>query len=493
MARFGGIAVAVFLAVCLGAGAAAWRTEGWVEDLESGLAQARAAARPAFVYFDAPWCSWCQQYERETLRRPRVRAALERDYVPIVVNYDARPDLFQRFGGKGLPFTVILSPRGEVLNRFVGVMAPDDLFDLLVQFRVAAPAAPPDDFGAAPAVRVTALDRSGYASFRRAFLGHVEALYEERLGTLVGRFESGATLKRPSPLTWMYLHRHGLWPGRTARAARVERERLHDPLNGGFFNFLDPSREEYLESSKILEANAWLSAWLAEMGRTDRAARRAAYSGWFFLRETLWDWERGGFWQAQVADTAYYRTPPAQRLRLALPPIDRLKRADTNAQAAWALMHLGETLGQAAMQDYGARALDFVLTEMLRHGRLHHVWREDGLGVADLPADWFWVLAAGIEVERLRPDGNRRARLRTLARIAADWLTRRMAAPAAEPLPVELAGLIAWVAAGPHYPVLPAGAQDWALRQLRIEAETPPDDLVLGLRAWEAALARQRS
>jgi len=465
----------------------------WITEFEQGMQRAQRHQRAAFVYFDADWCSWCQQYKRDTLDKPEVRERLAYDYIAVRVDYDARPDLFERYGGKGMPFTVILAPDGRVLNRFVGVMTPVDLVDTLAQFardKTRAPAAPVDaDY---PVIRVERLDHRGYEQFRQAFLNQIESLYHSESHTLSGRFETGATLKRPSPLTWIYLLEHGLWPERGRLAAQAERRYLLDRHDGGFFNFLDPSRltEEYLETSKILESNAWLGAWMAQLGVRDPAAYKAAHQAWFYLREVLWDGERGGFWQAQMAANEYYVLPPAQRLRKKSPPIDYAKRADTNAQAAWALVRMGRFTGNDQMLDYAARTMDFLLFSMYRDDKLYHIWRGGRLGVPDLAPDWFWLLAAGHEVERVRPDRRRRARLDALADMAGAWLQRRMQATAGETLGVESIGLIAWAAGKREfYPAMPAGASAWALRQLRIEVETSPDELVLGLLAWENRLA----
>ncbi len=457
------------------------------------MERARSLGRPAFVYFDAEWCSWCQQYKRQTLDRPRVRAALARDYVSVVVDFDARPDLMYRYRGKGLPFTLILSPTGRVLNRFVGILTPEDLLDTLTQFADATASAPV--FADGVTVRVRSLDRKGYETFRQAFLQHLESLYNPEHQTLSGRFETGATLKRPSPRTWIYLMEHGLWPERAAKAAEAERKRLFDPRDGGFFNFLDPSHlaGEYTETSKILESNAWISAWLAQVGVVDGNARNAALLGWFYLREVLWDARRGGFWQAQVADSDYYSLSPALRLRATPPPIDRAKRTDTNAQAAWALMRMSRFTGNTQMTDYAALTINFILTSMTREGRVYHFWRDGKLSVPALPQDWFWLLTAGAEVEKVRPNAARRAKLNAVADTAKKWLGKRMRMQQAELLSTELAGLIAWVAGNrDFYPALPAGAREWALKQLRIEEETPPDDLIIGLMAWEAMLAESR-
>lgn len=463
-----------------------WERAGWLTTYEAGLADARGSGRPVFVYFDAAWCSWCQQYKRDTLDQPAVRAALARGFVRVAVDADARPDLMRRYGGKGLPFTVVLAPDGAVRTHFVGVMPAQDLVALLG----ALPQPAPPSGASAVRHQVTALDRRGYEAFRAAWLQHLDLLYDPARAALAGPFETGATHKRTPVLAWLYLLDHGLWRERVQAAGRAERTRLWDALDTGFFNFVDPSRDDYLESSKLLEANAWMAAWQAQLGVHDAAARQLAQATRFFLNEVLQDRVQGGYFQAQVADNAYYALQPAERLRRPAPPLDRVKRADTHAQAAWALLRLGQFGEEARAVDDAVRTLDFVLATFWREGRLYHAWRDGAVSAPDQPHTWFWVLAAGSAVERVRPDPARRAALDAIARMAGAWLAGEMRR--APRLDNELAGLVAWSASQPPFAArLPAGARDWALRQLRIEAETAPDELVIGLWAWEAALARR--
>ncbi|MFN3750530.1 MAG: thioredoxin family protein [Thiobacillus sp.] len=479
----------VFVLACAGLSDAAafsrseWERDGWLTTFETGLADARRSGRPLFAYFHAAWCSWCQQYQRETLDRPAVRAALARGFVRVAVDADARVDLMRRYGGKGLPFTLVLAPDGAVRTAFVGVLPAQDLVALL-----GAP--PPAAQSATGEVlhRVAALDRAGYRAFRDAWLRHLDTLYDPARAALAGPFETGVTHKRTPVLAWLYLMDHGLWRERVQAAGRAERTRLWDALDTGFFNFVDPGRDGYLESSKLLEANAWMAAWQAQLGVHDPAARHVARAARYFLNEVLRDRAQGGYFQAQMADNAYYALKPAERLRRPAPPLDRVKRADTNAQAAWALLRLGRFDEAAEAVDDAARTLDFVLATLWRDGRLYHAWRDGMVLAPDQPHTWFWVLAAGSAVERARPDPARRAALDAIARMAGAWLAGEMRQ--GPRLDNELAGLVAWSAAQPQFADrLPAGARDWALRQLRIEVETPPDELVIGLWAWEARLA----
>ncbi len=482
-------------APAVAAAQAAWRPAGWEADFEAARDRAHAAGKPLFVYFDAEWCSWCQQYKRDTLDKPAVQRELVRHFVPVVVDFDARPDLVQRFGGKGLPFTVILAPEGAVLNRFVGVVTPADLLDLLRAARttrVPAPASAPPLVVSEP-VRVRTLDRTGFERLRAAWLERVEALYDPERGTLAGRFETGATSKRPSPLTWIYLYERGLWPvERIRRAAQAERERLWDRLDGGFFNFLDPARAEYLETSKLLEANAWLVAWQAVLGEVDPAARASARAGWFYLRAVLWDAEHGGFFQAQVADNRYYGLAPRERLRRRPPRVPRLKRADTNAEAVFALVRAAHASPAAAaglqreLLAYAAHSLDFVLERMTAGGRLFHLWEAGRLSVPALPQDLFWLLAAAEALERAHPAWGGHPHLTLVADEARRWLETNLSESAQDVAPDNvLAGLVAWTAPRWRWP---APVRDRALRRLVLEAETAPDELVLGLMAFERAL-----
>ena len=256
---------------------AQWERQGWVTGFEVGMERARASGKPAFVYFDAGWCSWCQQYKRDVLDKPGVRAMLARDFIRVVVDFDARPDLMRRYGGKGLPFTVVLSPDGSVLGQFVGVMPAEDLVNLLATLGMRSGRHPevtraPGEVLHQPA----SLDRKSYQAFRAAYLRHLDSLYDPARETISGQFDTGVTYRRTSLLSWIYLMEHGLWKERVQRAARADRQRLWDPVGKGFFNFVDPTRADYLESSKLLEINAWMAVRQAQAGVCDPQARQNA-------------------------------------------------------------------------------------------------------------------------------------------------------------------------------------------------------------------------
>ena len=460
-----------------------WAAAGWLGDLERAKARARAQGKPVFIYFDARWCSWCHRYAAETLSQPRVQRVLRAETVPVVLDWDARRDLVHRYGGRGLPFNVLLAPDGRILRAFTGILPPAELIALVRDIPAPEEAAP------AAALRPDGLDAAAYDRFRAAYLDHLERLYAPDVGTLAGRFETGVGLKRSQPLAWMWLADQPGWRERVPRARQAAVDRLLDPLDAGFFYYVDPHRPDaHRETAKLLEHNAWMVAWLA--GAAERRPRLAAWSGWLFLRHVLWDEAEGGFWRAQVADSDYYAHPPARRLPLPAPPVDRAKLADANAQAALALLQAADRLEQPTMAAYGRRALDFVLAELLHDGHLYHSRQGGQRSVADLPADLFWVLWAGDAVQARAPEAERGERLAVVAGRAADWLRQRMAeGNEGDPPRTEVIALAARVCSRrERYPALPEGCRDWALRRLALRPETRPDWLIPGLRAWEGRL-----
>lgn len=271
-------------------GAENWNDLSWVEGYEAGLQKARKVNRPAFVYFQARWCSWCHVYERGTLSNQTVLQAIKQHYVPVLVNFDARPDLLRRFGGFGLPYTVIVTPDDKVLAQMPGILSPEDLTDTLN--KIARGKTFPKSLIARDMVRVTRLDQGGFNQFRTDYLDYLDMLFESETGTLSGYLETGISLKRPSPRTWLYLMEQGLWKQRSEQAAHVIHQRLFDAVDGGFFYFIDPHRtDQYLETSKLLEANAWLSHWLAVAGKRygDPRLIKTVHNGIEYMEQTLWD------------------------------------------------------------------------------------------------------------------------------------------------------------------------------------------------------------
>lgn len=89
------------------------------EKLSSALARAEAQSKNVFLYFSAPWCSWCGRMDA-FLQRDDVGKAVGAAFAVVKVDVDRMTGgkaLAERFktADKGLPFSVILDSKGKKL------------------------------------------------------------------------------------------------------------------------------------------------------------------------------------------------------------------------------------------------------------------------------------------------------------------------------------------------------------------------------------------
>src|ERR1700730_10724282 len=94
--------------------------------------KARAEDKPIFLSIGYSTCHWCHVMERESFESDQIAALLNRDFVPIKVDREERPDvdrIYMTFvqattGGGGWPMSVFLTP--ELKPFFGGTYFPPE-------------------------------------------------------------------------------------------------------------------------------------------------------------------------------------------------------------------------------------------------------------------------------------------------------------------------------------------------------------------------------
>ena len=102
---------------------AAHQPVAWQEWSEASFRLAKEKDRPILLDIGAVWCHWCHVIDRESYENPEIAKMINAHYVPVKVDVDARPDIDRRYqeviqaltGQGGWPLTVFLTPTGEVI------------------------------------------------------------------------------------------------------------------------------------------------------------------------------------------------------------------------------------------------------------------------------------------------------------------------------------------------------------------------------------------
>ena len=223
------------------------------------LARAKAEDRPIFLSIGYAACHWCHVMERESFENEATAAQLNRDFVPIKVDREERPDLDQVYmaavqamtGGGGWPMSVFLTPDGRPF--YGGTYFPDVARHGLPAFREVLS-------GVADAWRTRRdeLETSGsrlvesltsHEHLPIAERGPDAALLDRAVATLERSFDArnggwGGAPKFPQSMTLEFLLRRWVEAG-DARAIAMARRTLdrmadggiHDQLGGGFHRY----------------------------------------------------------------------------------------------------------------------------------------------------------------------------------------------------------------------------------------------------------------
>src|SRR5438094_8390873 len=94
--------------------------------------EARETGRPILLSISAVWCHWCSVIDATTCAHPSAIEIINRDYVPVRVDNDVRPDINQRYNMGGWPTTAFLTASGDILTGAT-YLPPDQMASALVR------------------------------------------------------------------------------------------------------------------------------------------------------------------------------------------------------------------------------------------------------------------------------------------------------------------------------------------------------------------------
>ncbi|WP_164557920.1 thioredoxin family protein [Massilia atriviolacea] len=112
---------------------------GWHHDADAAFAEARAGARPVFLYWGAMWCPPCNRLKAAVLTQPGF-GALAPAFVPLHIDGDApgAQRAAERFHLRSYPTLVLYRPDGAAITRLPCELTGPRFLQLL-QLALAAP------------------------------------------------------------------------------------------------------------------------------------------------------------------------------------------------------------------------------------------------------------------------------------------------------------------------------------------------------------------
>ncbi len=99
----------------------------WHSDAQNAWKATQANGRPLLIFVTRDNCYHCTQMKDRTYRNPAVAGAINRSYVPLVLDGGSNSPLLKELNVTAYPSTFVVSPQAVILDRIVGFIAPEAL------------------------------------------------------------------------------------------------------------------------------------------------------------------------------------------------------------------------------------------------------------------------------------------------------------------------------------------------------------------------------
>ncbi|HXN90294.1 MAG TPA: DUF255 domain-containing protein [Candidatus Sulfotelmatobacter sp.] len=363
---------------------------GWQPWSPEAFDQARQTGRPILLSISAVWCHWCHVMDETTYSHPAVIDLINREYVPVRVDNDVRPDINQRYNMGGWPSTVFLTASGDILTGGT-YLPPDQMAGALVrvadyyrshQAEIASTVLEARKRAASGVARSAGELQPGLVDF---LLDAVKSAYDSEYGGF------GSAPKFPQTDAILLLLEQSVLRGDDdlRRMAVHTLERMtgggtYDHVEGGFFRYSTTQDWSVPHFEKMLEDHAGLVQALALAGMTDALDRTTGY-----LDRVLRDPKTGLYAGSQDADEHYYSMDADERAAAAAPYVDR--RVYTSWNAALAIAYL-----DAGRAEPAQKLLDSLFKRAYRKGE--GMSRSEGAG--GQLGDQVWSLWAALRAHQ---------------------------------------------------------------------------------------------
>lgn len=94
----------------------------WQKTLRAAHDAAVEQKKPLILVFGASWCTFCHKMHRETFTDRNLAAFIEREFIAMTLDFDEDTKAVEILEVEQLPCTVVLSPQGDLLVKFVGFL-----------------------------------------------------------------------------------------------------------------------------------------------------------------------------------------------------------------------------------------------------------------------------------------------------------------------------------------------------------------------------------
>ena len=356
----------------------------WLEWGKESFEKAKSLEKPILLDITGSWCHWCHVMDNTSYKDPVVIDLVNKNFVPVRVDTDRRPDVNRRYNMGGWPTTAFLDNEGRIITGGTYI-PPEQLREVLRSVL---------DFYGTNKGKIGSKFQA-----RRIPQAENEALSDKitkDIATTVavnfdidyGGFGFEPKFPHTEALEYALLryHYHGekeMLTVVTKTLDKMGNGGVYDQVEQGFFRYSTTRDWSIPHFEKMAEDNAkLLTVYLHAFELTSRQLYRDRAEGIVkYVNSSLADLEKGGFFGSQDADEEYYKLDLLGRSTRKTPAIDMTLYTNYNALLVSAFLLSSIVLDRSELGKFALKTLDRIMALQEDGGLPFHYWREEEEGV----------------------------------------------------------------------------------------------------------------
>ncbi len=390
----------------------------WLEWSKETFKKAQELDKPILLGISAVWCHWCHVMDKTTYSDSEVARLIEKNFVPIRVDRDRRPDIDKRYNMGGWPSTVFLTPDGDVLTG--GTYIPSTQMVSLLDYISQLYHKNKGNFES----KIKDLEQEMQIPSAELVsdLGNLQSIVEKLILNIASRFDSvnggfGDSPKFPhSEALRLALLQHGLQKHKAAlnivtkTLIAMVSGGIYDREEGGFFRYSTTRDWSIPHYEKMCEDNAKLLFNYLEAYEVtgDEKFRSIANGIILYIDNKLSDQEKGGFYGSQDADEAYYKLSLRERKKRTAPRIDQTLFVNWNSMMISAYLFASVVFEEKAYMEFAIKTVDLLMEKAFspKKGMNHYYLTEGGSHLAGFLTDQSYMIRCLIDCYQVTSDRN---------------------------------------------------------------------------------------
>ena len=335
----------------------------WLEWSEGSFEKAKREDKPVLLDLTAVWCHWCHVMDATSYSNDKIAEIINKDFVPIKVYIDKRPDIRERYNMGGFLSTVFLSPEGRIIAGETYV--PPERLKLMLEavknsYKNNKKELKKNEIPEKPKKEIK-------AKINEDVIKEVLLSIEDNFDSFYGGF--GAQPKFPSPevIDFLFLQhqktKSNKYLDMALKTLDGMHEGLYDKIDFGFFRYSVTQDWKMPHYEKMLDTNAGLLRNYAvafDITKNEKY-KKIATETVSYINEFLSDQKNGGFYGSQDADEEFYNLKPEERKKRKHPYVDKTIYVDWNAIMISSYIKAGAILNDDKAIKFAIKTANFIL------------------------------------------------------------------------------------------------------------------------------------